>query len=284
MSRVVLLLALGAAFLSSDSAFSEDRFVTINVQNHNPEFKLVPTVVLPSTGDIGVFKEEAGSNLFSYDFKLLQSEWFDVADIILTWNGAYLNPDNSQSNFTQRVELRLRYDFPRAYTVHAYFSNNRTEKEINRLDAITDPLQQWEPFFRSWQIADFYSKSNPLLRLAKRSAARFLFAADVLAERESPPPPYIVVMSEDAILFAQQSNVITPVLQSRIDTARSAFWEDLPHVDTLVQRGNCAVAKSFLSFLQNEKLQHPELYALRNPGASDLLDQKKTMVNSKCPQ
>jgi hypothetical protein len=255
--------------------------VTISVQNHNPEFKLVPTVVLPS-GDLGVFKD-AGSNLFSYSFKLLESDWFNVADVSLTWKDAYLNPDNSHSDFPQRAELRLRYDFPKDYTIQAYFSNNRTEKEIDRLDAITDQLQQWEPFFRGWQIADFYSKSNPLQRLAKRSATRFLFAADVLAERQTPPPTYIVIMSDDAIRIGQNSKVITPALQKRIDAAKSAFWEDLPHIDKLVQRGQCTVAQSFLMFLQDEKRDHPDLYALRNPAAPDLLDQKKMILNSKCP-
>jgi hypothetical protein len=281
MTRIAPLFPLLVACLVCGSASGQDKFVTINIENQSPEFKLEPTVVLPS-GEFGVF-QDAGSNKYSYSFKLLESDWFNTADINITWKNAYLNADFSQFDFVQRAELRLRYDFPKDYTMPVFFSNDRTEKEIDRLDAITDKLQQWQPFFRAWQIADFYSKTSPLHRLARRSATRFLFAADVLAERDMPPPQFIVIMSEDAVRFAQNSKVITPALQKRIDTANSAFWEDLPSLDKIAQRGDCAIARSLLAFLQREKRDRPELFRLRYPKEPDALEQKKSIVDAKCP-
>jgi hypothetical protein len=279
MDRFLTGVFLSTAFFAASPALGADRFTTISIINQSPDFEVSPSIQIFGQPPAGFV--EAPRNNFSYQFKLADDEWFDIADINLVWKRAYINNDNSKSDFNQRIQLRFRYRFPQNFAFPVYFSNKRSQAEMLRLEQQLDPNQQWENFFRGWQIAHYYRNTNgPQYPLAQRASWMFFNAADALAEAKY----YYVVMSDDAIKFEQDAfgDARTAIVTPRINDAKSAFWEDLSRVEGLIP-GNCPVARILLTELQKAKDNEPNLFALRYPSAPNTLDEKLVLVNSKCP-
>jgi hypothetical protein len=278
MARLAPILSLFIGLIAVSPTFGDDRFTTISIINQTPEFQVAPSIEI--FGQPAAPFVEQSTNNFSFRFKLADDEWFDIADIKLHWKDAYQNNDGTKSSFDQRIQLRLRYPFPPNFTFNIYFSNKRSQVEMSRLEHQIDDNQQWENYFRGWQIADYYRKTNdPQYPLAQRASWIFFNAADQLAEKKD----YFVVMSPDAIAFEQEAFKDTKNVLPRINTAKSAYWEDLPWVDKLLP-ANCSVARILLTDLQAQKIKEPDLFTMRYPSAPNVLNEKMTIVNSKCPQ
>jgi hypothetical protein len=277
MSRSLTFLFLFAGCLAASPTFGADRFTTITIINQSADFEVSPSIEI--FGQPAAAFVEAPRNNFSFKFKLSDDEWFNIADIDLVWKNAYLNNDGSKSDFPQRIRLRFRYPFPSNFSFPIYFSNKRSQAEMLRLEHQLDDNQQWENYLRGWQIADYYRKTDdPKYPLSQRASWIFFNAADQLAEKKD----YYVVMSQDAIAFEQEAFKDTKNVSNAINTAKSAYWEDLPWVDKLIP-GNCAVARILLADLEKSKTREADLFAIRYPGDPGALDEKLALVNAKCP-
>jgi hypothetical protein len=245
--------------LLSCPSYADDRYSIITVKNETPNFKLVPTIEIFGSGTY-TFSENRESGAFEYRFKLSETGWFNKADIKLLWKDAYINNDGSKTDFPQRVELRLRYSFPPSFPIRAYFNNDRSQSEMFRLEHLSDDNDQWDKFFRGWQIAAYYRATNGLQHpLSQRATTIFFDAADRLAANIED---YIVVMSPDAITFASEAFKMTPGLAKRINNAKSVYWEDLPRLYDLANN-NCTAARILERDLRKAKSKEPELLKLR---------------------
>lgn len=274
---VRVFLSLLAACLVADPTLSDERerVCTISITNETPNFKVIPTIeIFGKTAK--PFVEKSPGN-FEYKFKLLEEGWFNPADIKLVWKDADQKNDGTKSDFTQRVVLRLRNTFPPDFTVRVFFSNDRSQKEMSRLEHQKDDNDQWENFFRGWQIAAYYRETlaaeHPLCR---RASWIFFNAADQLAERKD----YIVEMSEDAIAFEKEAFKNKDV-SGVINRAKSAYWEDLERIHKEI---DCTTARMLLTDLKNAKRKEPDLFKLRYPDVPNKLEDAEEYVESKCPQ
>jgi hypothetical protein len=102
------------------SAYSQaSRYVTITITNQTPEVSMAAVIEVTGKSS-ATFVKRPGENIWEYKFPL-SDKWFSEADIKITWQKAYLNPDGSKKDFSQRVALLLRYNFPSSFDVPVYF-------------------------------------------------------------------------------------------------------------------------------------------------------------------
>lgn len=277
MAKSLLVLSLFVVWILPHPAAAADHFAIIKIDNKSPDFLVSPTLELFGKPPANFI--EGPRNHFEANFYLADDEWFDIADIKLEWKNAYLNNDGSKKDFDQRIQLRFRYPFPPSFTFPVYFSNNRSQAEMLRLERQTDDNAQWENYLRGWQIADYFrNTSGPQHPLAQRASWLFFNAADQLAEKNE----FYVVMSDDAIAFEKEAFGNTRDVSTQITNGKSAFWQDASWVDRLVP-ANCAVARILIADLQRAKDRDPALFTARYSGEPNLLNEKTTIINSKCP-
>src|SRR4051794_3564461 len=68
-------------------ANGEDRYSTITIKNESRAFNLIPTIEIFPDGPQPI--GETAPNTSKYQFKLSESNWFNDANIKLTWKDAY---------------------------------------------------------------------------------------------------------------------------------------------------------------------------------------------------
>lgn len=279
MKTISCVIAICVSSFHLTLARGEERYSTITIKNESRTFNLIPTIEIFPDGPQPI--TESGPNTFQYRFRLSESNWFNDANIKLTWKDAYKKNDGTTMDFSQRVVLRLRYSFPETYAVRAFFSNDRSQNEMFRLEHLIDENDQWEKYFRGWQIAGYYRETSGLVHPLSRRAAKIFFeAADYLAENTKD---YIVKMSNDAITLEHESVGSTPIIESRINAANSAYWEDLERVYKLTNwPQNCVEAKLLLTDLEVRKTREPDLFTIRYPKKPAAFELAKQHVDSKC--
>jgi hypothetical protein len=138
---------------------------------------------------------------------------------------------------------------------------------------------QFEVFFRSWQIAKYYRDTVGYLNpLSKRAAKILFFSAVELAEQ----PKYFVIMSEDVERYASDSFENDTLYYNIANTARSVYWFDLAQIDGYVRNGDCITAKILLNAFQSLRDSDSTAFKLRYGEDSKVLDEKSKIVTSKC--
>jgi hypothetical protein len=183
-------------------------------------------------------------------------------------------------DFEQRIVLRIRQDFPTSYTVPVFFSNDRTGSEILRLENERDKHDQFETFFRSWQIAQFYRETlGERSKYANRASHRLFFAAVDLAEQ----PQYFVEMSDDAVRFVEEATGDTTSWKQRANAAKALYWADLPLVGDFVNKNDCTKARELLAEFRSLKSNEPIYYGIHFAAQTGILDDVGKIVGAKCP-
>jgi hypothetical protein len=274
MRKGAILLGIALSCLLFTSASADDRFVSITIENQTPTFQVAPSIEV--FGAPAHAFAEVSPNSFSYRFKVSDSDWFNTANIKLLWKGAFETKDRTKIDFEQRIILRLRRNFPDDFSFPIYFSNDRSQTEMSKLEHESNISQQFKVYFRGWQIAEFFRDANgPQHPLTKRSAKIFFGGAVRLAEE----PKYFVIMSDEAEQFATEASLN---VSARANLARSVYWEDTPIIDSLVAQGQCDIARSLLRALRRLKDSEPDRFAARYPGNPAILDEKERIISSRC--
>jgi hypothetical protein len=274
-----LFLAIAVLCLFGSKAFCDDsRFVTITINNRTPEFELVPSIEVFGQAPEPFLK--SGQNTFEYKFQVSNTEWFNTVNIKLLWKGDFQRGDGGPKvDLDQRILLRIRRDFPDNFSFPVFLSNSRTQSEMARLEGMKDINDQFEVYFRSWQITKYYRDTvGSLNPLSKRAAKILFFSAVALAEQ----PKYFVIMSEDAERFASDAFENDTLYSNRANAARSVYWFDLAQIDGYVRNGDCNTAKILLNAFQSLKDSDSAAFKLRYGGDSKVLDEKGKIVMSKC--
>jgi hypothetical protein len=277
MFRAVILPLLICTALSSAACADDPRTVTITIQNRTPSFVASPS--------IEVFGSEpqpfavTGPGTYQYKFPVSESDWFNIVDIKIVWANAYTNNDSTRSDFEQRVLLRIRREFPSNFSFPIYFSNDRSQKEMSRLEQEKDANQQFEVFFRGWQISNYYRDTfGPQHAFTKRAAKIFFYGAVQLAET----PAYFVKMSDEAEQFMTDAFGGSSSFSDRANVARAVYWSDLKQIDVYVGKGDCATAKMILAAFETLKSEDPNSFSAQYGNDPDVLGEKAILINSKC--
>jgi hypothetical protein len=274
---VRFLICVFALLMAACCAHADEgRTVTITVENETPEFTVVPSIAVFG-GESQSFTE-LKENKFEYKFHVDASEWFNFVDIKIEWKKAFLENDGTKSDFKQRIQLRIRRDFPDAFSVPVFFSNARSNNEMFRLENEQDPTDQFEVFFRAWQIAAYYRKVTGVSSSYAARASQILFyAAVALAEQRD----YFVEMSDDAEKFV--NDAFGPErFAARANLARSVYWSDLSEVDKFVAKGDCDTAHLLIQALRVLAGQHPEEFTAQYKNAPNIIDLKDQLIRTKC--
>lgn len=266
-----ILIGIGHQLAYGQSA----RTATITITNESKQHADVDLTFEAFGNSPQPFTPVPNSNKYELKIPLSAQNWFDTIDIKILWKSAYVSNGNSGADFEQRLVLRLRRDFPDDFSFPVFFSNDRTQKEMGRLENLTDINRQWEVFFRTWQIADYYrntlgEQSSP----AKRVAKDFFWSAVKLAEN----PRYFVAMSDEAEKFASESVGGSAEFALRANVARSMYWYDVSEIDRLVRSKQCSFADSVLQEFRDLKSQQPDLFRLRYASTPNILDAKAQIV------
>jgi hypothetical protein len=254
------------------------RYTTITITNQTPDVPIA--LFIEVTGKpLAPFKQRPGENVWEYRFPLKDSGWFNEADIKIIWKNAYVKGDASKKDFEQRISLRLRYDFPSDYDVPIYFSNDRSQAEMDRLEHLKDIHDQFEVFFRGGQIANFYAETTGRQHKFTQRAAKFFFWGAI---RLAEYPDYFVIMSDEAEQMAQEAFGSTD-FANRANLARSFSWEDARYVDSLVGQGKCEAARILLDALRGlaQDERGAKAFAIRHAKNPKILDEKE-MIVAKC--
>jgi len=272
-----LFLAIAVYCCFGNKAFCDDtRLVTITINNGTPEFELLPSIEVFGQAPEPFIKSD--SDTFEYKFRVSDKDWFNPVDIKLVWKGDYQRSDGSKGNLNQRISLRIRRDFPDSFSFPVFFSNSRTQSEMARLEGMKNPNDQFEVFFRSWQIAEYFrgtlANTHPL---AKRASKLFFFSSVSLAKI----PDYVVVVSEYANQFVDDAFNNDPKYTDLYNDLESVYWFDLPKIDGYVKNGNCNTAQMVLNDLERKKDSEPLAFKLRYGDGSKVLDEKNGLV-AKC--
>ena len=147
-----------------------------------------------------------------------------------------------------------------------------------RLENEKDPPDQFEVFFRGWQIAAYYRKvmglSHPLTR---RASQMFFLASTILAQQ----PRYYVEMSDEAQQFVDDAFGHDRFAALAI-VARSAYWNDLSQVDKLAADGDCDTARNLMQEFRQRASLSPEEFNAQFARAPTILDLKDELVRQKC--
>jgi hypothetical protein len=276
--RQVVSCLVGAAALACGFAVSADpdKVIRITVENKTPAYQLQPFIEA-----VGVQSEAFANpspNKFEYVLRVSDKDWFHPLAIVVVWKDAYATPDSKKSDLEQRIELRLRRRFPPNYYFPVYFSNDRSQDEMTRLEYARQVTQQFEVYFRSHQIATFYRGTlGPTHALTKRAAKLFFWSAIQLAET----PEYFVNVSYEAEKFMTDA-FGAKEFSERATTARSMYWHDLRQVDAFVANGECQDALLIMQALQQRKDESPAEYAERFAANPSTFDEKVRKVAAKC--
>jgi hypothetical protein len=268
---------VAALSLGSGLALCEDvRTVTITVENRTPAFDVVPSIEV--FGSPPKPFDKAAQNTYVYKFEVPDSDWFKKVDIHLLWKNDFLTANDKKDDFNQRISLRIRRDFPTNFTFPVFFSNSRSRLEMDRLEALTNINDQFEVFFRSWQILSYYRSVLGGAHALSRRAAKILFYSAIRLAEE---PDYFVIMSDVAEKHMVESVMDGAIYSERASQARSVYWFDLKLIDGYVKKGDCGTAQLLLAAFQSLKTEDPVAFKLRFKGDSGVLDQKGIIV-AKC--
>lgn len=268
-------------FVSNAALCQTSRYTTITLTNQTPDVPMA--AVIEVTGKPpAAFQQRPGKNVWEYKFPLKDSGWFNEADIKIIWKSAYLKSDGSKKDFEQRIALRLRYDFPADFDVPIYFSNDRSQAEMDRLEHLRDINDQFQVFFRGGQIASFYAETSGRQHKFTQRAAKFLFWAAI---RLAEYPDYFVIMSADAEQIAQEA-FGSADFANRANLARSFSWEDARYVDGLVGQGKCEAARILLDALRGlaQDENGARAFAVRHGKNPKILDEKEIIVGRCSPR
>jgi hypothetical protein len=159
------------------------------------------------------------------------------------------------------------------------FSNDRSQREMDRLEHLSDIHDQFERFFRGGQVASFYAETTGRQSIFTQRAAKFFFWAAVQLAEEKP---YIVIMSNAAEQMAKEA-FEDEFWEDRAYKANSFRWEDASYVDGLVKGGKCGEARMVMDSLRelagDEKWA--KAFTIRQRTNPDVLNQKEIIL-SKC--
>lgn len=276
IGEVILALSL----LLPGSVFAEEaRLVTISIENRTPSFEAVPSIEV--FGAPAELFTKMPDSKFEYKFKIAEDKWFNIIDIRIVWKDAYLKNDSSKVDWEQTIRLRIRRDFPDKFSFPIYFSNNRSSAELSRLDQQGISTQQFEVFFRSWQIASYYRETaGPQHQFTKTAVRLFFHSAARLAEQ----PDYFVVMSDDAERMALEAfgTGSGTGIAERANSARSVYWLDLKQIDKYVAKGDCTTARLLMAAFQALKAEDAAAFNAAYGGAPTVLDEKAKIIAAKC--
>ena len=278
MLKLSLTICATVFCLFSHRASSAERFVTISIENRTPSIEVDPSIEIFGAAPDSFTKKPPRS--FEYKFKISDNEWFNTVNVKILWKAAYeQQKDKPKIDFEQRILLRLRHDFPPKFEFPIYFSNDRSQAEMWRLEHASDINQQFEVYFRGWQIANFYrDTTNPQHPLTKRAAKIFFGGAVKLAEQ----PDYFVMMSDDAEQMITEAVPGAKEYPDRANLTRSVYWEDARRIDQLVAQGKCDVARILLEALRNRKDAEASRFAARYPQNPTVLDEKAKIIEARC--
>jgi hypothetical protein len=265
--------------LNIGAAFGKDqRSVTIVIQNRS-ESDLSPSIRLDSGQSLSFTNES--SNTFKANYVIDSDRWFNIVNISLLWKSAYLRSDHMKSDLEQHFSLRLRRTFPDTIVIPVFFSNDRTMKEIARLEELTGDDQQYEAFFRLWQIAQFYRETfTKKHEMTRAAAAEFFKAAEKLARRSK----HFLIMNEEATRFAIEAFETERTWAVKADTAGGLYWEDLSIAGDFAKKGNCEMAMQIVEELLTLKSAEPNRFNLAFPNQPTAFEDQSKFVNQKCPQ
>lgn len=273
---VLSLIALGSTGVADAT---EARTVTITIMNQTPTVTVVPSIQTLALGSAPVLFTNTTPNTYEYKFPIANDQWFDDVDIDLLWKNAYRNNDATTKDFDERVILRIRRDFPASFSFPIYFSNDRSQDEMSRLEHERDPTQQFEVALRGEQIATYYRDTfSPQHPFAKRAAKIFFYGAIKLAETE----PYDVEMNDTAEPFIIAAFGGSSSYSDRAEVAKSKYWNDLSQIDSYAAKGDCSTANLILAAFQAKKEDDPEAFAVQYGKEPNVLDEKAAIINSKC--
>jgi hypothetical protein len=273
------ILLLGAILYCTPQTghCDEPRIVTITIENRTPTFQAVPTIEI--FGSPPKEFTTVDPQTYQYKFPVADDHWFDPVDIAILWKDAFRNGDEAPKDFEQRIELRIRRDFPSDFSFPIYFSNDRSQKEMSRLEHEQDINQQFEVFFRSHQIASYYSDTlGPTHAFTRRAAKILFYAALKLAEK----PQYFVAMSNDAERLVTDAYGGSSSFTALANVARSMYWSDLRQVDAYVTKGDCDTARMILAAFETFKSEDPDSFSAQYGKEPNVLDDKAAIINSKC--
>lgn len=274
-----IITAVTLAISSIQVMAQEHKTRRITIENSTPNFSVVPTIEIfgkPPETFLGITEGK-----FEKNFTVAESDWYIPAKIKLAWKRVGTNDDGTMSDFDQRIELRIRKSFPDEYYFKVFYSNDRSQREMRRLENKKDIEDQFEVFFRGIQIARYYRDSlGPKHPLTRRAAKIAFDAAVMLAEY----PRYYVVMSDEAESMAANAHEGEEKewFKRRAEEARSVYWFDLLNVDEYLKNGKCNHAQSMILTLKSKRDLEPKLYKRRFDANPDYLDNKAMSVQSKC--
>ncbi len=274
---LVLMLAVVVCTNGSAAYSDEPRTVTITIRNETPKVEVAPSIEVFGSTPKPFTPTAPGT--YQYQFPVSENEWFNTVDIKINWTNSYLNNDATTSDFEQRILLRIRRDFPANFSFPIYFSNDRSQAEMSRLEHEHDDNQQFEVFFRGWQIANYYRDTFGAQHpFTKRAAKSFFYGAVQLAEI----PAYFVKMSDDAERFTTEVFGGSSIFSDRANVARAVYWSDLKQIDVYVAKGDCATARMILATFQTFKSEDPAGFNAQYGKEPNVLSEKAILISRKC--
>jgi hypothetical protein len=278
---VGLALWLGA----TEIAMSAERHMALNFQNMSSANAIVQ-ITPDASGVVHQFTNKTPKE-FEYDLKLSDREWFYRVPITIIWLDAYVSHGKPLREYRQRIVLRMRRDIPAPplYKFKMYFSNDRSDEEMRRLEKNIDTSDGdllSELYLRGQQIAEFYSDAPGAGPALKRRAAQLWYEGAIqLAEL----PRYFVEVSEDAVRLARQTKVDPAGIDKRVVDAQSMYWEDLELVEKMIDDGNCDGATVMLAALRDRKNKEKVYFDARKRTkrtSDELLEETERTLTRRC--
>lgn len=251
---------------------------TITIENRTPDFELIPSIEVFGSAPKTFLTVSPG--VFRHDFQVSEDDWFNKVNIKLLWRQALLTGTEAKVDFEQRLSLRIRNDFPERFSINAYFSNDRSQREMLRLERNGDVNQQFEKYFRGHQIATFYRDTVGADHPLTQRAVNIFFTAAVNLAKE---PSYFVIMSDEAEQMAQDTfGAGSQSYGRRATEARSVYWFDLSRIDKYVSKGDCRRANLMLQAFKTLESDDPTAFKARYGSNSKVLAEKSKIVEAKC--
>jgi hypothetical protein len=267
---------------------AESRTAKIIVENHSTDYVLQPSmedVVAPENpmGESRPFQMSDGNNKWEYIAPLLPDIWFHEANVKLSWSKKKADGTAAEKLIDQSIVVRLRQDFPEAFTIFAFYSSNYTDNEVLRLESMKNSDELFESFFRAWQIADYYKRTLGVESSPFKRAAKLFFNRGVqLAESKD----YLVVISSEAEQFAEEAFPKDANIIARAEEARAVYWSDMNVISKLINNKNCDGARVVVNTFKKLRDTDPKGFEIvfKNRNQSNIIENEETIIATQCPQ
>jgi hypothetical protein len=268
------------------AATAGDRTVTLILENKS-NFEVSITIPPAPNEQPKTFPvSQSSPKRFEYQHNLPDGRWFNRVPITITWNNANLRNNVALASWDQQIVLRMRRDFPKEFYLPIFFSNDRTQSEMDRLERHIDSnnyVKLAELFLRGGQIADFYwTTVGPQNSYTRRATWLSFLGSVQLAEFRD----YFIEVSDEITSMAEKAHENIPskkeFILDRAQKARSVYFEDVNWIGRLIDEKDCKGARVLLDSLRQMKEREGKFFELRFPKAPNLLEEKEQLVTLRC--